>query len=139
MTASQPTGNPTPAPAPAPAPAAASGHVFVYSPALDIRESPEGLVLEADLPGVAPENLHLVVENNVLRIYGKVSWPIPGDARLLYEEVQPADFFRSFILSDEVDTDRIEADFQDGVLRLSLPRAAKTLPRKIEVRSGRPT
>jgi HSP20 family protein len=112
---------------------------FVYSPALDIRETAEGLVLEADLPGVAPENLRIQVENNVLQIYGKVSWPIPAGARLVHEEVPPADFYRSFILGDEVDTERIVADYHDGVLRLSLPRAPKALPRKIEVRTNRPS
>lgn len=126
----------TPEPLPANSPPA---RTFVYAPALDIRETPEGLVLEADLPGVAPEHLHIQVENNVLHIYGKVTWPIPAGARLLHEEVPPADFYRSFILGDEVDTDRIEADYHDGVLRLSLPRATKAGPRKIQVRTGRST
>jgi HSP20 family molecular chaperone IbpA len=107
----------------------------LYAPALDIHETPEGLVLEADLPGVAQDQLRVQVKDNVLEIYGKVSWPIPEGARLLHEEVRQGDFARRFILSDEVDTDKIVADFNQGVLRLHLPRAAKTKPRKIEVRS----
>jgi HSP20 family molecular chaperone IbpA len=108
----------------------------VFAPALDIHETPEGLVLEADLPGVGLDQLEVRVKDNVLHIYGKVSWPVPPDAKLLYEELRPGDFYRSFILSDEVDTERIEADFNQGVLRLTLPRAAKVRPRKIEVRSA---
>jgi HSP20 family molecular chaperone IbpA len=109
----------------------------VYTPPLDIHETPEGLVLEADLPGVPPNQLEVRVEQNVLTIYGKVSWAhLPEDARLIYEEVRPGDFYRSFILGDEVDTDRIVADFNNGVLRLTLPKAAKSRPRKIEVRTS---
>ncbi len=110
---------------------------FVYSPALDIHETPEGLVLEADLPGVSAEHLQLQVQNNVLQIYGKVEWPIPNDTRTLHAEIEHADFYRSFILSEEVDTEKIEADFKNGVLTLFLPKAEKSKPRKIEIRSHR--
>jgi HSP20 family protein len=108
----------------------------VYTPALDIHESAEGLVLEADLPGVPQDKLDVRVEDNVLHIYGKVVWPIPEDARLAYEEIRHGDFYRSFILSDEVDAEKIVADFHNGVLRLTLPKAAKARPRKIEVRTA---
>jgi HSP20 family molecular chaperone IbpA len=110
----------------------------LYTPALDIHETPEGLVLEADLPGVPQDQLRVQVKDNVLEIYGKVSWPIPDGAQLVHEEVRQGDFYRSFILSDEVDTERIVADFNQGVLRLTLPRAAKTRSRKIEVRTKSP-
>jgi HSP20 family molecular chaperone IbpA len=108
----------------------------VYTPALDIHETAEGLVIEADLPGVPADKLEVRVEQNVLIIYGKVMWTVPESARLIYEEVRPGDFYRSFILSDEVDIERISADFNDGVLRLTLPKAAKARPRKIEVRTA---
>lgn len=107
----------------------------VYTPPLDIHETPEGLALEADLPGVSQDHLEVRVEDNVLSIYGKVVWPVPEGARLIYEEIRPGDFHRSFILSDEVDTEKIVADFSQGVLRLILPKAAKSRPRKIEVRT----
>jgi len=107
----------------------------VYVPPLDIHETPEGLVIEADLPGVPQDQLEVRVEDNVLNIYGKVKWNVPEGARLVYEEVRPGDYFRSFILGDEVDTERIVADFTAGVLRLTLPKAAKARPRKIEVRA----
>lgn len=109
----------------------------VYTPALDIYETADGLVLEADLPSVKPENLEIRVQDNVLHLYGKVTWPISTDARLIHEELREEDFYRSFILSDEVDTDQITADFSDGVLKLTLPKAPKTKPRKIEVRTGK--
>jgi HSP20 family molecular chaperone IbpA len=108
----------------------------VYTPPLDIQETPDGLVIEADLPGVPPDQLEVRVEDNVLNIYGKVKWNVPEGARLTYEEVRPGDYFRSFILGDQVDTDKINADFSNGVLKLTLPKAAKARPRKIEVRSS---
>lgn len=111
----------------------------VYTPALDIYEMPEGLVLEADLPGVQPKHLEIRVQDNVLHLYGKVTWPVTAQARILHEEVREEDFYRSFILSDEVDTDQITADFSDGVLKLTLPKAATAKPRKIEVRTNKPS
>jgi len=76
------------------------------------------------------------VKDNVLEIYGKATWPIPPDAQLLYEEVRQGDFYRSFILSDDVDPEGITAEFTNGVLRLTLPKAEKVRPRKIEVKVG---
>jgi HSP20 family protein len=110
---------------------------FVYTPALDIRDTDEGLIYEADLPGVAPDSLEIQVRNNMLQIYGRVTWPLPPDARTLHEEIQPGDFYREFILPEEVDTEKITADFNDGVLTLTLPKAVTAKPRKIEVRTGR--
>lgn len=109
----------------------------VYTPALDIYETLEGLVLEADLPGVQPNHLEIRVQDNVLHLYGKVTWPVSVNARLLHEEVREEDFYRSFILSDEVETEQITADFSEGVLKLTLPKAPKAKPRKIEVRTNK--
>src|SRR5262245_36565970 len=101
------TANPWPRDGEAP-PVATPGRTdVVYTPPLDIHETPEGLVLEADLPGVPADQLAVRVEDNVLHIYGKVVWPVAEDARALYEEVRRGDFYRSFILSDEVDTENI--------------------------------
>ncbi len=107
----------------------------LYTPPLDIHETADGLVLEADLPGVTSSQLEVRVEDNVLTIYGRVTWPVPEGGQALYEELHPGDYYRSFILSDEVDTERISADFSQGVLRLKLSRAAKARPRRIEIRT----
>ena len=109
----------------------------VYTPALDIYETSEGLVLEADLPGVQANHLEIRVQDNVLHLYGKVTWPIAPGTKQLHGEIREEDFYRSFILSDEVDTDQITADFSDGVLKLTLPKAPKAKPRKIEVRTNK--
>ena len=108
----------------------------LQSPAVDIHEGPEGLVLEADLPGVASEDLTIQVEDNVLSLHGPVRGIVPAGARVVHEEFRPADFHRSFILSDEVDRSKIVAELKNGVLRLTLPKAERVKTRRIEIQSS---
>lgn len=110
---------------------------WVRTPPIDIFETSEGLVLRADLPGVAPDSLELQIQDNKLSLFGRVTAPVTEGARLLHEEYHVGDFVRSFILSDDVDHDRITAKLAEGVLELTLPRAKKAEPRKIEVQGGR--
>lgn len=107
----------------------------VVTPPVDIHESDEGLTLEADLPGVLPETLEIEVNDNVLRIVGRVAPHVPEGAEPVYEEYTRGSYVRSFILSDEIDRDRITAALNDGVLRLVLPKAERVRPQRIEVRS----
>ncbi|MGQ0636513.1 MAG: Hsp20/alpha crystallin family protein [Planctomycetaceae bacterium] len=106
-----------------------------FTPPIDIYDSPEGLVLIADLPGVSTPTLELQVQDNKLTLLGRVPPSAPGGARLIHKEYDEGDFVRSFILSDEVDHERISARLHNGVLEIVLPRAAKAAPRRIEVNS----
>src|SRR5436190_16497966 len=81
----------------------------VFTPPIDIFETADGLVLQADLPGVSSDSLELQVQDNKLSLFGKVSLPVPAEARLIHQEYQVGHFLRSFILSDEVDHERISA------------------------------
>lgn len=103
------------------------------TPPIDIYDSEAGLVLVADLPGVVSESLELNVQQHQLSLFGKVSNFIPNDAKVLHREYLEGDFLRSFILSDDVDHDRISAKLNNGVLEIVLPSAAKPPPRKIPV------
>ena len=106
------------------------------TPPIDIYEGPDGLVLEADLPGVPDDQLTIQLEDNVLNLRGRVS-PMPHDgARVLHEEYRPGDFARSFILSDEVDRSKITASLKNGVLRVTLPKAERARTRRIEIRTS---
>ena len=102
------------------------------TPPVDIYETAEGLVVKADLPGVAKDGLDLQVENNLLTIRARANHAAPGD--LLYREYELAHFFRQFELTDRVDQQRISADLKNGVLTLSLPKAEEAKPRRIDVR-----
>ena len=102
------------------------------TPPVDIYENGQGLVVMADLPGVAKENLDVRVENNLLTIRGKPSHLAPGDP--IYREYELVSFFRQFELNDKVDQSKISAELQHGVLILHLPKAEEAKPRKIEIR-----
>ncbi|MEW4529778.1 MAG: Hsp20/alpha crystallin family protein [Maioricimonas sp. JB045] len=108
---------------------------WVCTPPIDIFESEEGLVLRADLPGVAADQLDLQVQDNKLTLFGRVGTAVPEGARLVHQEYHVGDFLRSFILSDEVDHERISARLNNGVLEVVLPKAEKPEPRRIEVRT----
>jgi HSP20 family molecular chaperone IbpA len=120
----------------APGQVAQARPVVMQTPPIDIHEGPEGLVLEADLPGVAQDGVSINLEDNVLTLTAKVDPPVAGQARALHEEYRPVDFQRSFILSDEVDRERIAAELNNGVLRLSLPKAERARTRRIEIKSS---
>lgn len=107
----------------------------VFNPPIDIYDTSDGLVLCADLPGVSIESLELQVEDNKLSLFGRVHWDVPQDARQMHSEYEVGDFLRSFILSGEIDHERISASMTNGVLRVVLPRSARSEPRRIQVKS----
>jgi HSP20 family molecular chaperone IbpA len=102
------------------------------TPPVDIYETAEGLVVKADLPGVAKDGLDVRVENNLLTIRGKAAHAAPGDP--IYREYGLINFFRQFELNDRVDQQRISAELKHGVLTLNLPKAEEAKPRRIEVK-----
>jgi HSP20 family protein len=104
----------------------------VCQPGVDILETDAGLLLRADLPGVTKETLDLVIEDNVLKIFGRSVVSLPDDAKPTHHEFRMGDFYRSFILGDEIDTENIKAELENGVLSLRLPKR-KIRPRRIEV------
>jgi HSP20 family molecular chaperone IbpA len=100
-------------------------------PPVDIYETPEGLALLADLPGVAPTDLVVRHEDHILTIQGKAQHRVSLEP--VYREYELGTFFRQFQLSEEVDQGRIAAQFRHGVLTLRLPKAEKAPPRQIAV------
>lgn len=117
------------------APSASDMKRFVFTPSIDIFETAEGLVLRADLPGVSVETLDLQIQDNRLTLFGRVKQDVPEEAVAVHREYELGDFLRSFILSDDVDHDRITAKMSRGVLEVSLPRSGRTEPRRIEVKA----
>jgi len=83
----------------------------------------------------ALRNLFIQLEDNVLSLHARIEPPAPEGARTLHEEYHVGDYYRSFILSDEVDRERITAELRNGVLRLVLPKADRARARRIEIRS----
>jgi HSP20 family protein len=106
-------------------------HERYVAPPVDIYETRDGLVVLADLPGVAKEALDVRVDNNMLTIRGHARHVVPGE--IVYREYELVNFFRQFELSDKVDQSHITADLKSGVLTLNLPKAQEAKPRQIEV------
>ena len=100
-------------------------------PPVDIYETEEGLVVLADLPGVAKEGLSVQVEQGILTIEGRQQPGNSGD--LLHREFALAPFFRQFRIAEQIDTTRIRAALKNGVLTLELPKAEAAKPRQIPI------
>lgn len=115
--------------------AAAPPERWVRTPPIDIFEMEEGLVLRADLPGVTADGLELQVQDNRLTLFGRVNPPAAAEAVLIHQEYHEGDFLRSFILSDDVDHERISAKINNGVLEVLLPRTPRSQPRRISVQT----
>ena len=106
-----------------------------WSPAVDIFETKDNLVLRAELPGVDKKDVKINVENNILSISGerKFSDEIKRDDYHRVERTYGS-FFRSFTLPTRVDNEKIEAGYRDGVLEISLPKKEESKPRQIEIK-----
>ncbi|HYE29813.1 MAG TPA: Hsp20/alpha crystallin family protein [Methylomirabilota bacterium] len=102
------------------------------APSVNITETKDAYQLEAEMPGVSKDGLEVLLENNELTIVGHRGAYAPN-AECLYRESRGFHFRRTFVLDPTIDTARINARMQDGVLFLSLPKAEKVKPRKIEI------
>lgn len=105
-------------------------------PAVDVFEDTSGITLLADMPGVPKDLLELKVEGDTLLIEGDVRPRTPDSLEAIYAEVRVPRYRRSFTLSRELDTTRIEANLKDGVLSLRIPKQAHAQPRRIAVTAG---
>jgi HSP20 family protein len=108
------------------------GRVFI--PAVDIFETPQTLVLVADMPGVSGDKVTLDIKENLLTIHGEVG-PPPEKETPLAQEYALGDYYREFQVGELIDKEKIEASVKNGVLTLTLPKAEKAKPRRIEVKT----
>jgi HSP20 family protein len=106
-----------------------------WIPAVDIRENADGLKLSVDLPGLRKEDVTITLENNVLTISGerKLQDEQRNDTFHRLERAYGA-FTRSFTLAPTVQSDRVEANFVDGVLEITLPKVEESKPRRIAIK-----
>jgi HSP20 family protein len=104
-----------------------------YVPSVDICETPDSLLLRADMPGVDENSVEVNVANGVLSIEGWVSVKEYENLQPVYTEYNIGNYSRRFTLSNEIDTNRITAKMVNGVLELELPKAEKAKPRQITI------
>ncbi|WP_439684175.1 Hsp20/alpha crystallin family protein [Cupriavidus oxalaticus] len=102
-------------------------------PPVDIIEDASGVTLWADLPGVTRDKLDVSVHDGNLRIEAEAVVPMPSGLRVQHAEIRQPHFARAFSLSPDLDSTKIEANLQDGVLRLTIPRREEARPRRIAI------
>ena len=107
----------------------------MFTPAVDLFEKDDMTVILADMPGVAPGDIDVTLERQVLTLTGHIKPHAPEGYRRLSSEYREGGYSRVFTLSDAVDQHKIKASVKNGVLRLELPRAAEAKPKKIAVKA----
>lgn len=107
-----------------------------WCPAVDIKEEKDRFLIIADVPGVNPTDIEIMMENGVLTIKGERHSQMEDDNKT-YKRVERTrgTFYRRFSLPDTADSERIEAKGNNGILEVVIPKHEKVQPRKIEVKS----
>ena len=101
-------------------------------PQVNIVETKDSFILEAEMPGVGKEGLEVLLEGNELTIVGRRQSGVLG-AEPVYRESSPRDFRREFVLDPSIDTSKLSATIEQGMLRVTLPETEKVKPWKIQV------
>jgi HSP20 family protein len=106
-----------------------------YRPNVDILEQPDELLVLADVPGAKSDAIDVKFEDGMLEIHAAVTPRHGDDDEHLLREYGVGDYYRSFQVSEDIDSGKIAAEYADGVLTLHLPKAEAAKPRKIAVKA----
>jgi HSP20 family molecular chaperone IbpA len=109
---------------------------LVFTPQVDIFETEKEITLLADMPGVKAEDLTIDLRESVLTLDGEVKAPEGADEVDVFREYHTGKYYRQFTLSQVINQSDIDAELNDGVLRLRLPKVEAATPRKIAVKSS---
>ena len=104
-----------------------------FTPPADIFETDETLTVVMEMPGVEKKDLDVQLENDLLRVEGRIDFAKYEGLEPLYSEYNVGHFSRSFNLSNQIDSKRISASLENGVLTLTLPKAEEARPRRIPI------
>lgn len=118
------------------APAEATRVDPVFIPPTDIIETTNGVVMMLDMPGADPDSLDVTLDNRVLRVSARSASSAPEGFALVHAEYRDGNYERSFTVSEPIDAAKIEAVLKDGVLRLTLPKAAPSPAARINVKAA---
>jgi HSP20 family molecular chaperone IbpA len=109
---------------------------LTFTPRVDVLETPDGLVLLLDVPGVKPGDVDVRFERGELVVHGRCEPAEPPAGACLAAEYETGDYYRAFIVSQDVDAAKIEAELKHGVLTVRLPKAEAARARSIPVQGG---
>jgi HSP20 family protein len=107
------------------------GRYFV--PNTDIYETDDALTIVMEVPGVEKDHINVTLENDVLKIEGKIDYSKYEGMEPVYSEYNVGHFTRAFSLSDKIDQGGIAADLQDGVLTVTLKKSKEAQPQRIAI------
>ncbi len=106
-----------------------------FVPALDVYETDKAVMVETPLAGVKPEDVEITVQKGVLTIKGESKREHEVDEKNYYrKEVRSGSFYREVLLPTQVMEDKVSAEFENGMLKISCPKAEATVAKKIEVK-----
>lgn len=107
---------------------------YYLTPPVDITETDDELTIVLDLPGVEKEDIVMRIENGILSVQAHTPSKLPGE--IIHREYRSASFYRQFRISDEVDSNAIQAVVKHGVLTVSLPKLERAKPQRIEIKTA---
>jgi HSP20 family protein len=106
-------------------------------PAVDVRETGDSYLIEAEIPGLKPENIDVEIDGNTVTIRGQFKEETSKqEESYLLRERRTGSFVRSITLPGEIDVDRSTSSYENGELRIELPKSARARARRIEVKGA---
>ena len=113
---------------------------FDLTPAIDLSETDSEVLVKASLPGVKPEDVEISVNDGILTVKGEKKSDDKTETESFYRrEIRYGSFSRSVPLPSRVNHEQADAEFKDGVLTVTLPKAEDMRPKQIKIRSGAQT
>jgi len=108
----------------------------VFTPNVDIFETDKEIIMLADIPGVKAPDLTIDLRDDTLTLTGEVKPLNRPEEQDILIEYQFGRYYRQFTLAEVIDQSKIDAELNNGILRLTLPKAEKAMPRQIAVKAG---
>ncbi len=105
-----------------------------YAPLVDIYETNEDFILTADMPGIKKEDVNLKIEEGSMMIFGKIDYEEVLNRKFILKEKESGHFFRKFKISDTIDETKVSAKFENGQLKVVLPKHDRVKPRTISIK-----
>jgi HSP20 family protein len=115
---------------------AVRGNQFGFTPAIDMYEDKDNVIVETQLGGIDPEKVDISIENNVLTIKGESEKKSEVEDKNYYrKEIRRGSFYRSIPLPTKVDGDKASAESGEGILKITVPKAAEVKPKTIKIQA----
>jgi len=115
---------------------AVRGNQFGYTPAVDMYEDKDNIIVETQLGGIDPEKVDISIENNVLTIKGESEKKSEVEDKNYYrKEIRRGSFYRSIPLPTKVDGEKAQAINEDGILKITVPKASEVKPKTIKIQT----